>query len=60
MCDICGRGSCRPSFHSLGEQERYSEVIEAFDRARELRAKVRAEIEAEESVAALTNEGCES
>lgn len=48
MCDICGRGACTESFHSLEEQERYAEVIEAFDRARELRAKVRAEIETEE------------
>jgi len=48
-CDICGRGSCCDSFHSLEEQQRYEKVIEAFDKARELRAQVRAELEAEES-----------
>lgn len=42
-CDICGRGSCSPCFHSLEEQEKYEKVIEAFDRARELREKVRNE-----------------
>lgn len=42
-CDICGRGSCVPSFHSLEEQERYEKVIEAFDRARELRARLQQE-----------------
>ncbi len=39
-CDICGRGSCTPSFHSLEEQEIYSEVIDLFDKARDLREKV--------------------
>jgi transcription elongation factor Elf1 len=42
-CDICGRTSCCVSFHSHEEQDRYSEVIEAFERARELRAEVRNE-----------------
>lgn len=49
MCDICGRGSCTESFHSIEEQDRYSDVIAAFDAARDLRDKVRAEIEAEET-----------
>lgn len=48
-CDICGRGSCTESFHSLEEQERYEKVIAAFEKARELRAQVRAELEAEEA-----------
>lgn len=48
-CDICGRGSCTESFHSLEEQERYEKVIEAFEKARELRAQLRAELEAEEA-----------
>lgn len=48
MCDICGRGSCCTSFHSLEEQERYEKVIEAFDRARELRQQVFDEIKEEE------------
>lgn len=48
-CDICGRGSCSESFHSLEEQERYEKVIEAFEKARELRAKVRDALEAEEA-----------
>lgn len=43
MCDICGRSSCCPSFHSLEEQERYEEVIELFDKARELRDRIRNE-----------------
>ena len=47
-CDICGRSSCTESFHSLEEQEQYEKVIEAFERARELRAQVRAEIKAAE------------
>ena len=47
-CDICGRGNCTASFHSLEEQERYEKVIDAFEKARELRAQVRAELEAEE------------
>ena len=47
MCDICGRGSCCESFHSLEEQQRYEKVIEAFDRARELRQQVRDEIDEE-------------
>ena len=50
-CDICGRGSCSESLHSLEEQERYEKVIEAFEKARELRAQVRSEIEAEEQEA---------
>jgi transcription elongation factor Elf1 len=47
-CDICGRGSCCESFHSIEEQFRYSKVVEAFDNAREMRAKVREEFEAEQ------------
>lgn len=42
-CDICGRSSCANWFHSLEEQERFEKVIEAFDKARELRDKVRTE-----------------
>lgn len=56
-CDICGRGSCAPSFHSHEEQERYEEVIEAFDKARELRTKVRDEIRDEEERSSATPEG---
>ena len=48
MCDICGRGSCANWMHSQEEQERYEKVIEAFDRARELRKQVRNDIEEEE------------
>lgn len=47
MCDICGRRSCCPSFHSLEEQARFEKVIEAFDRARELRQKLREEMDEE-------------
>lgn len=47
-CDICGRGSCVPWFHSGDEQRRYADVIEAFDKARELREQVRKEMDEEE------------
>ena len=40
-CDICGRGSCTQSFHSLWEQERYEKVIELFEQARSLRDELR-------------------
>ena len=52
-CDICGRGSCCSSFHTQEEQDRYSKVIEAFDKARELRRRVREEVEEEERETAL-------
>lgn len=38
-CDICGRGSCASWFHSGEEQQRFENVIELFDRARELRTE---------------------
>ena len=47
-CDICGRGGCCNSFHSLEEQARYEKVIEIFDKARDLREHVRNEQEEEE------------
>jgi transcription elongation factor Elf1 len=56
MCDICGRSSCTESFHSLEEQERYSKVIEAFERARELRAQLRQEIQDEAAAKAVESE----
>lgn len=40
-CDICGRGACDSLFHSIEEQVAYAKVIEAFERARELRREVR-------------------
>ena len=49
MCDICGRAGCATSFHSLDEQARYEKVIAAFEKARELRAQVQAELEAGEA-----------
>ena len=39
-CDICGSESCCSSFHSFEDQERFKKVIEAFDRAREMREKL--------------------
>lgn len=42
-CDICGRGSCASWMHSTEEQERYAEVIEAFERARDIRDRIRNE-----------------
>ena len=44
-CDICGRGSCCPSFHSIEEQKKYEDVIGLFDKARDLRDKIRAQEE---------------
>lgn len=52
-CDICGRSACCSSFHSIEEQERFEKVIAAFDKARELRQKVRDEIELEEKQSEL-------
>lgn len=46
-CDICGRGSCCPMFHSGEEQRRFKKVIEAFDRAREMRAQLNADLDEE-------------
>jgi len=46
-CDICGRESCFPMGHSGQEQRRFAPVIEAFERARKLRAQLLAALEAE-------------
>lgn len=43
MCDICGRSSCANWMHSTDEQERYAPAIEAFERAREIRERIRDE-----------------
>lgn len=40
-CDICGSGSCTSWMHSAEEQEQYAEAIEAFERAREIRERIR-------------------
>lgn len=50
-CDICGRGSCAVSFHTLEEQERFEKAIEAFERARDLRRKIRQQMDEEEEQA---------
>lgn len=47
-CDICGKGACCVSFHSLDEQERYAKVIDAFEKARDMRIKVREDLDAAE------------
>ena len=46
-CAICRRSSCTQSFHSLAEQERYSEVISLYEKgpafremAKELKDKI--------------------
>lgn len=49
MCDICGRNSCANWMHSEDEQKRFEKVIDAFDRARELREAVRNEDAEEEA-----------
>lgn len=46
-CDICGRGSCCPMFHSRELQVRFEKVMHAFDKARELRQKVNEELDEE-------------
>ena len=40
-CDICGKSACCVSFHSADEQEKYEKVIEAFEKARELREEIK-------------------
>lgn len=40
-CFICGRSSCCESFHSVKEQERFAPAIELYERAVELREKIR-------------------
>lgn len=47
-CLICDRSSCTESFHSSEEQERFAPAIELFEKARELRAQIRNEIEEEQ------------
>ena len=42
-CDICGRGNCSRILHSISERHKYAEVMEAFDKAREMRELVRSE-----------------
>lgn len=39
-CDICGRSSCAAWLHPLDEQSAFESVIEAFERARELREEL--------------------
>jgi hypothetical protein len=46
-CDICGRGSCASWFHSCDQQIKFEKVIEAFDRARELRSTVNKQLDEE-------------
>ena len=48
MCFICGRSSCCESFHSIKEQEKYAPAIELYERAIELRDKIRNEPNNEE------------
>ena len=48
MCFICGRSSCCESFHSIREQERFAPAIELYEKAIELREKIRNDIIEEE------------
>ena len=48
-CDICGRSSCANWMHSAEQIDRYSDVIEAVDKARELRKLLEEEEEEEEA-----------
>jgi hypothetical protein len=35
-CEVCGRGACVPSFHSIDEQQSFDEVADLVkDRAKE-------------------------
>jgi len=43
-CDICGRAACSPFCHPAAEREEYKDVLEAFEYARTLRAKVQADL----------------
>lgn len=54
-CDICGRSSCAESFHSLEEQARFEKSTALFEKARELRAKIRAEQNEEEAFQSETD-----
>lgn len=47
-CDICGSSSCCASFHTIEEQERYSAVIDLFDKAREARRLLQEQDDEEE------------
>ena len=47
MCFICGRSSCCESFHTIQEQERFAPAIELYEKAIELREKIRNEINEE-------------
>lgn len=42
-CYICGGGACMPSFHSLEEQEAFSDAEDAFDNFIEVRDRCRRE-----------------
>lgn len=56
-CDICGRGACSPWMHSSEEQERFAPAIEAFDRARDIRERIRNEQEEQEREKVAAQEG---
>lgn len=47
-CDICDSSSCCVSFHSIEEQHKYSEVIELFEKARDLRTEIQEAYKEEE------------
>ena len=46
-CDICAKESCCPLFHSFEDQKRFEKVIEAFDKAREMRTNLNQELDDE-------------
>lgn len=50
MCFICGRSSCCESFHTVEEQERFAPAIELYEKAIELREKIRNETSEDEGV----------
>ena len=45
-CDICERSNCAPIYHSAKEQKQFKQVIEAFEKARELRVQVHQALDA--------------
>jgi len=47
-CYICGRGNCIPIFHSIEEQQAFSDAEDAYDNYIEVRDRCRREwVEAE-------------
>ena len=44
-CFICGRGNCTPSFHSLDEQNAYSDAETAYEKYLDIRQRCKEDFE---------------